>query len=178
MGRQLKTAGQWLAEFKVHDKGRKSQVCVLNPPVRVGYVTSDNLSQQSLVCHSSTGLFALFQRLHLCRGVIVRLGWKGAKLGAKGLYDLNHAIHSFAVKKRGLNIVRHWLETERGCLTATRSDFPALLSYLEVRPILKKNCLPVSETLSIMSNKRLDIRRSRKTGRKRLQKPSSCDRRR
>lgn len=133
--RQLKTSGQWLTETKVHEGQNSRRLFTFKSPVSVGYVTSDVLSQQSLRCRTSTELFALFQRLQLSGGVICRLAWKGAKIGAKGLYELNRSIHSPAIRKGGLNIVRHWLENRRGSLTALAIDFPALLSFLEIRPV-------------------------------------------
>ena len=151
--RQLKTAGQWLTEFKVMDRAQKSRVHLFPSPVRVGFVHGayTESDPQSLVCHTSLALFALFQRLKFSGGVICRLTWKGCRIGPKGLYELNHAILTPAVRKGGLNIVRHWLENRRGSLTALAIDFPALLSYLEIRPIHKPNSVIAPLTLSIMS---------------------------
>ena len=170
--RQLKTAGQWLTECIIHKGRDKRRQFTFRSPLSVGYVTSDSLSHESLICPTSTDLFALFQRLQRCGGVLIRLGWKEAKIGAKGLYELNHAIHTFAIKKGGLNIVRHWLENRRGSMVPLAIDFPALLSFLEVRPILKKNSVPADTTLSIMSHVRVDIMKRKTAGRKRLKKPS------
>lgn len=174
LGRKRYTAGQFLAEFAEMDGGR-SKVRDLPRPVTAQW--ADALENQFLeTFRSSSALFAFFQHLHVCRGVIFRLAWKGCKVGPVGLYELNKAIRESAVRKGGINIVRHWLETRRGCMTPLGADLAALFDFLEIRPLFTRETLAskaaslASKTLAplalavplyIMSNQGEDITRKK-----------------
>jgi len=88
------------------------------------------------------------------------------KLGVRGLYALNHALNTAAVRRGGLSIVQHWMANTSRTRGALPGDFFDLLAFLEIRPIFTRqtalNAAPEStvppparvsppETLSIMS---------------------------
>jgi hypothetical protein len=132
--RRKYTPGQFLAEFA--EVTGRSKVRDLRHPVRVTYVTRGE-EKVSEVCRTASAIFALFQRVAVAKGALASLSWKGCRIGTAGLYELNHAIREPARRKGGLNIVRHWLETRRGCLTPLGVDLAALFDFLEIRPIFR-----------------------------------------
>ncbi len=129
------TPGQFLAEFAEVDGGR-SKIRDLVNPVRVVWVDAAECIEVD-ICRTAGAIFALFQRVAVASGAICRLSWTGCTIGPAGLYTLNHAIRHHAIRKGGLNIVRHWLETKRGWRTPLGSDLSALFDYLEIRPIFR-----------------------------------------
>lgn len=130
------TARQWLTECKVHS-GERSRVFDLPSPVHVVHVAEDDLTVTRRRCRTSTDLFALF----FTPGIIVRCAWAGLQLGPHGLYELNYARFTGAVKVNGLNIVHHWLVNRPGMRTALGCDFAALLSFLEIRPVSRPSAV-------------------------------------
>ena len=135
LSRKKFTAGQFLAEFAEVDGGR-SKIRDLVNPVRVVWATSAEVVTVE-VCRTAGAIFALFQRVCVASGAICRLSWKGCTIGPAGLFTLNNAIRNVAVRKGGINIVRHWLENRRGCMVPLGCDLAALFDYLEIRPIFR-----------------------------------------
>lgn len=132
--RRKYTAGQFLAEFaEVHGRSR---VRDLRKPVRVVWVNSVEEPVVE-ICRTASAIFALFQRVAVASGAICRLSWKGCTIGPAGLYALNHAIRTPALRKGGLNIVRHWLENRKGSMAPLGCDLSDLFDYLEIRPIYR-----------------------------------------
>lgn len=129
------TRGQFLAEFAVTGDSRPKALD-LPRPVTARWVAV-NEEKHTETFRSAAALFAFFQRLHICRGVIFALSWKGCSVGYSGLYELNRAVREHAVRKGGLNIVRHWLETRSGCRVPLGVDLAALFDYLEIRPVFR-----------------------------------------
>ena len=129
--RRLMTSAQWLAECRVRDKNEpRTRVFDLPSPVHIQITAEDDRTRTVRTCRTSTQLFAL-----LGKGLVTACSWAGAKLGAHGLYSLNRAIHTAAVRSGGRSIVRHWLETRTGPLQPLGGDFANLLSFLEIRPV-------------------------------------------
>jgi hypothetical protein len=133
--RRMMTANQWLAEFAVRDAREKSRVLIFADPVRVSYLEPLDDKPRVLVCRTSPTLFSLLERLAYAGGILRAVSWRGHSLDAHGLFALNKANQTAAVRKGGLNIVRHWLENKTGTTVPLRGDFLALLSYLEIRPV-------------------------------------------
>ncbi len=132
--RRKYTAGQFLAEF-AECKGR-SRVRDLRNPVRVVWVNSVEVPVVEK-CRTAGAIFALFQRVAVAHGAICKLSWKGCTIGHAGLYALNHAIRTPALRKGGLNIVRHWLENRKGSMAPLGCDLSDLFDFLEIRPIFR-----------------------------------------
>jgi hypothetical protein len=132
------TAGQWLSEFRVAERGEgKTQVFTLANPVRIAWTEKDDRTHRAEVCRTSTHLFALLSRIAYSKGIITAASWRGAKLGAQGLFLLNFAQYTYPQRKGGKNIVRSFVENRDGAAVALRGDWAALLSYLEIRPVFR-----------------------------------------
>ena len=154
------TAAQWLAEYRVLEKGDRSRAFNLPAPVRVTVVGEDERTRTTTVCRTATELFALLN----APGLLGSVSWPGGKLGPVGLYQLNTALLTPAIRKGGHNIVRHWLSTRKGATVPLGCDFAALLSFLEIRPLFtRKTPAPVESTSApalaspLSNNRPLDI---------------------
>lgn len=136
--RRRMTAAQWLTEFRVNapSEGRTS-VFRFAAPVRLTFDQGDGLPRHEEF-KESPSLFRRLYALALADAVLISVRSEGWKLNAKGLFTLNHALRTPAVRKGGLNIVRHYFDTRSANKIPLRGDFDALLSYLEVRPILTR----------------------------------------
>lgn len=133
-GRKM-TAGEWLSATKIYDRDGPSRVHDLTKPVRVTWFDRDDRTRHAETCRRAPQLFRVFETVARARGTVTALTWSGAKLGPGSLYLLNHALRTPAVRKGGLNIVRHWLESRQGGMVALGCDFLSLLSFLEIRPL-------------------------------------------
>lgn len=130
-GRRKMTAAQWLAEFRMHKKGDRTRIFDLAFPVTVSVQADDNAKPKTKVCRTSTQIFSM-----LCeKGPVVRLAWRFGHVGANGLFALNKARTTGALRKDGLTIVHHWLATRPGFNRFMRDDLFSLLSFLEIRPV-------------------------------------------
>lgn len=141
--RRKYTAGQFLAEFA--EVAGRSRVGDLRKPVRVVWVNSVEVPVVE-ICRTASAIFALFQRVAIASGAICRLSWIGCTIGPAGLYALNYALRTPALRKGGLNIVRHWLENRKGTMAPLGCDLAALFDYLEIRPIFRAKTQKKSES--------------------------------
>ncbi len=148
--RRLMTANQVLAEFSVWHGRARSSVLRLRHPVSVVTVGRDELTRTRHAVKLAPDLFRLLDQCARDDQMIVSLGWRGVKLGPHGLYALNAAVRTAALKKGGRNIVRHWLEDVKGSIIPTRSQFKDLLDFLEVRPISTSTVAHNPNMVSIM----------------------------
>lgn len=135
--RRKMTAGEWLSATKVYDRDGPTRVYDLPAPVRVAYVEADERTARAETLKKAPALFRLLDVIGRAKATITAVTWKTGRIGPGGLYALNHAIKTHAVRKGGLNIVRSWLENRPGSRVPFGSDFLDLLSYLEIRPIHK-----------------------------------------
>ncbi len=132
-GRQRLTAGQWLAQCRVYNKSEgRLLVFDLPEPITISAVKNDGEKPETKICRKSWQILEMF-----CRGHLVAVRWRSGYLGPRGLHTLNTALNTAAVRKGGLNIVRHWLENRTGGGGFLREDFFALLSFLEIRPVFR-----------------------------------------
>ena len=132
--RRKMTEQQFLAEHCIYDRSDGiTRVFDLPHPVRIEITAPDDRTCKVKTCRTSTELFGLFGE----PGLITSLSWQNVRLGTSGLYALNYALHTGAVRKDGLNIVRHWLENRTGHSQPLGCDFAALLSFLEIRSIAR-----------------------------------------
>lgn len=181
-GRRKFTAAQFLAEFQAVPgvpRWRRYR-----SPIRVIACLPD---ESRLVLHvrRSTQM-----RLLLCRRdlVLKSVSWgecghaRPGLLGVRGLFALNHAMHTGAVRRDGLSIVQHWMEHTSRSRGYLPGDFFDLLAFLEIRPIFTRKTALVAETetttpppasvsppetLGIMSHVTKDITKGKSKGRKR-----------
>lgn len=148
--RRRMTVGQWLVALSAREKGvpqGRTRIFDLREPVTVSVVTKDGDKPLTKVCRKSWQLLGMFSK-----GVIVALRWRSGGIGPHGLYALNSALRTAALRKGGVSIVRHWLETRREGTPFLRNDLFALLAYLEIRPVFggkpaKIRALPTLSTL-------------------------------
>lgn len=129
------TASQWLALTRVYPKSEgRTRVFDLAEPITVSVVASDGGKPVTRVCRKSWQVLGMIFR----PGLVVALRWRSAGLGPHGLHAFNTARFTAAVRKGGLNIVRHWLEHRPQGRTFLRDDLFALLSFLEIRPVFTR----------------------------------------
>lgn len=174
------TVNEFLARYAVRTE--ETTVFTLPSPVRLRWIEKDDRTPGTAVCRRSTALFRQLQAIAATGAIITAVAWRGAKIGALGLYSLNYALRTPRGHKRGINIVRAFLEDRPGPRTPLRVDWPALLDYLEIRPIFTRKraeskkpapaqstALSVlsSRTLTIMSHKDGDITKGKTRSRKR-----------
>lgn len=168
------TPNEFIARYGV--KEGESQVFTLKPAVRLGWVEADERTRHRETHRRSTALFRFFDLLRRQRGLLTSVCWGAWRIGPQGLFALNHAIHTARGRKDGLSIVRAFLEDRPGPRTPLRCDWPALLDYLEIRPLFARETVESAPaptppksvsspaTLSIMSSHGLDITKD-KSGR-------------
>lgn len=128
------TVRQWLAECRVKDANEgTSQILQLATPVTIIAVLPSGEYIDETV-EKSTALFRLLEYIARKSGVISHVFCRSWSLGVVALYELNFAQRTPAHRKGGLNIVRNFLENQRGGRVPLRSAFLDLLAFLEVRP--------------------------------------------
>lgn len=126
---------EFLVEFAMTEPGTDSKrIFRFKDPIVI--VVADSANQLSGHTYEYAGpLFRAFEEIRLADRVLVVVGALGWCLGYRDVYRLNHAVRTPALRKGGLSIIRHFLETKKGARVPLRGDFDALLSYLEIRPI-------------------------------------------
>ncbi|MCM2274637.1 MAG: hypothetical protein NDI75_07605 [Candidatus Didemnitutus sp.] len=146
------TAGQWLTEFRVADRREgKTQVFTLSSPVRLAWTERDDRTARAKVCKTSHQLFRELNVIAWAKGILTAVTWRRARLGPQALYVLNAALRTAARRLGGKNIVRAFIEDRNDSSVTLRSDWPALLSYLEIRPIFRPLPSEKPRPLNIMS---------------------------
>lgn len=152
-GLRKMTAAQWLAEYRVAGRGEgKTQVFTLESPVRLAWTARDDRTARVKVCKTSSQLFRELNVIAFAKGILTAATWRGARLGPQALHALNVALRTPAKKLGGKNIVRAFVEDRDGSSVALRGDWPALLSYLEIRPIFRPLPSEKLRPLNIMSH--------------------------
>lgn len=131
--RRKMTAGQFLTEMKIYEDGATRAHLFGHTVTVKSAATETNTGRARFV--SAPALFRHLETLRLSGQVVTGLYCKAWKLGPHGLAKLNLALTTYAVRKGGLTIVRHFLENQRHGKTAMRGSFDDLLSFLEIRPV-------------------------------------------
>ena len=155
--RRKMTAGQWLTELKIYDDG-KTRAHLFAHPVTVKSAATETTTGRARFV-SSPALFRHLDALTRDGHVVLAIYCRGWKLGPHGIARINHALTTPAVRKGGLNIVRHFLENQRHGKTALAGSFDALLSFLEIRPVFSPKIAQATRGLGIMSAQAKDITR-------------------
>lgn len=140
------SAREWLNEFICSPRAERTRVFDLPGGVRLGWVAPDERTKKREIHRTSLELFRAFKNHAAAEDVLVRCSWPGARLGPQGLWQLNWALRTTAKRAGGLNIVRDFLATRPGGSQPLRCDWPALLAYLEIRPIFTLKPTPAPST--------------------------------
>lgn len=134
--RRRMTAHEWLTECRVEPGAyRRPAHFRFLSPVWLTFDQGEGRQRERFT--ESPALFRRLSTLVSADAVLIGVRSADWKLAPKGLFTLNHALRTPAVRKGGLNIVRHFLENQRGSRIALKGDFDALLSYLEIRPVFR-----------------------------------------
>lgn len=134
-GRRKYTAGQFLGEFGMMAGPDDRRLFRFRHPVRVESALTETGERRVEKFNEEPHLFRHLAELAHTGALILSLRSREWLLGPRGVQTLNLALVTPAVRKGGLNIVRHFLENVKGLRTPIRGDFEALLSYLEIRPL-------------------------------------------
>lgn len=133
--RRRLTIGQWLVALAAREKGvpeGRTRIFDLREPVTVSVVARDGEKPITKVCRKSWQILP-----QMAKGVVVAVRWRSGELGPTALLQLNTALRTGAVRKDGLNVVRHWEANRPLARGFLRDDLFALFSFLEIRPIFR-----------------------------------------
>ena len=131
--RRLMTRNQWLTECVVSEPGQSPRYLIFTHPVKIhAELNGEVLPMESF--EKSTELFRYLDTLARQKAVLTSVHSRVWYLAASGLFELNTALRTPALRKGGANVVRHFLENQKGGRTPLRGSFDALLSFLEIRP--------------------------------------------
>ncbi|MEK7383437.1 MAG: hypothetical protein AAB262_09135 [Elusimicrobiota bacterium] len=123
---------QWMEFLSAREVGVKegrTRVFDLREPITVSVVAKDGDKPITKICRKSWDILPMFSK-----GIVTAVRWRSGELGPGALHQLNTALRTGAVRKDGLNVVRHWEQARRGFL---RDDLFALFSFLEIRPVYR-----------------------------------------
>ncbi len=154
--RRRYSVNEFLVEFAETPRGEDSKRIFrfLNPIVLIVADAANKL--QGHRYEYAAQLFRAFEEIRIADQMLVEVGALGWCLSYRDVYQLNHALRTPALRKGGLNIVRHWLENKKGSSRPMRGDFDSLLAYLELRPIPVDP--PVSPAKSAPASKEYSLR--------------------
>jgi hypothetical protein len=133
------SAGEFLTEFRLNEKGDTfDRHFKFSSPVTVVSVDPERVMVRERFTQAPS-LFRHLDALAHAGAVVVSLKSRTWTIDACGLYAINAALRTSAVRKGGLNIVRHFLASRSHTGTPIGGDFDALLSFLEIRPVYTNN---------------------------------------